>query len=259
MTRIVLGRVLLLSTALLAAESAFGFVANPRVVSHVSSSPSLLSPLHAKKKKGKKGAKGFGKTAEPAVAVEPTTISSDDSTSTPLEGSSPFLQSVEQGGSSSIPTVEVASSEPELPPEERAKKLLREQYGLRSLEEQRMADSINDQRQRMDELKKMAEKEDDIDIMAMLPAPLLKGIDTFLKLGVAICTTLFVTAGMGITAEAWSKTSGSPLPDNIDAFIVDVVEPNFTTGLLVLLGFSVSLGGFAALQLTSASSQYKEE
>jgi hypothetical protein len=149
--------------------------------------------------------------------------------------------------------------EEELPPEERAKKLLREQYGMRTLEQQRMEDSLQAQRKKIEDFKKVAAKEEDFDIMAILPPPLLKGIDAFLKLGLGICTILFVTAGLGITAEAWSKTSGNPLPSDIDSFIVEVVEPNFTTGLLVLLGFSVSLGAFAALQLSSASSQYKEK
>jgi hypothetical protein len=95
--------------------------------------------------------------------------------------------------------------------------------------------------------------------MNMLPPSVLVGIDRFLKAGLFTCGTLFILAGLFITAEAWSKASNQPLPTNLDNFIVDIVEPNFTPGLLVLLGFSVSLGAFAALQLSSSSSQYKEE
>jgi hypothetical protein len=56
-----------------------------------------------------------------------------------------------------------------------------------------------------------------------------------------------------------SKATASPLPEDIDKFIVNIVEPNFTPGLLVLLGFSVSLGAFATMQMASAGSTYKEE
>lgn len=253
-------RNLLVISAILAPQ-ALGFVVAPQSILTQST-----TALQAKKKKGKRGGKGFGK-APPAPARSDNKPNDNDvMTTTPSPASTAseepsFLQSVESGGSDSIPTVEKASSssEPELPPQERAKKLLREQYGLRTLEEQRMEDNRQEQRKKIEDLKRMADKGDDIDIMAMLPAPLLKGIDTFLKLGVGICTVLFVTAGLGITAEAWSKTSGNPLPQDIDDFIVNVVEPNFTVGLFVLLGFSVSLGGFAALQLGSSSSQYKEE
>ena len=72
-------------------------------------------------------------------------------------------------------------------------------------------------------------------------------------------TVAFVLAGFGITAEAWSVATSNTLPDNVDQFIVNVIEPNFTYGLLVLLGFSVSLGIFATAQLGSGSSFYKEE
>jgi len=40
---------------------------------------------------------------------------------------------------------------------------------------------------------------------------------------------------------------------------VNTIEPNFTTGLFVLLGFSVGLGVFAAAQLGSQGAQYKED
>lgn len=64
---------------------------------------------------------------------------------------------------------------------------------------------------------------------------------------------------MAITVEAWSKTTKTALPESLDQFIVGTVEPNFTPGLLVLLGFSVSLGVFAAAQLGSQGAQYRED
>jgi ABC-type dipeptide/oligopeptide/nickel transport system permease component len=76
---------------------------------------------------------------------------------------------------------------------------------------------------------------------------------------VAVAGVLFVLSGIGITLEAWSKTTGSSIDPTLDKFIVEAIEPNFTTGLLILLGFSVSLGLFAAAQLGSAGAQYKED
>ena len=75
----------------------------------------------------------------------------------------------------------------------------------------------------------------------------------------AICTVTFVAAGLAITVEAGSKATDNPLPPAVDDFITNVIEPNFTPGLLVLLGFSVSLGAFAALQLGSSASTYRED
>jgi len=236
---------------------ALSFVVSPQAKAF---RPPSLATLHAKTKKGNQSGKGFGK--EP-VAPKPTSNKEDDTSTTAAasaEGS--FLRSAE-GGSKAIPTMEKGPASPtmdqDLPPEERAKKLLREQYGLRTLQEQRMEDQIAENRQRLDNLKKMADEGKDIDLMTIIPAPVLKGIDAFLKLGVGVCTVAFVLAGIAITVEAYSKVSGNALPANIDSFIVNTIEPNFTYGLLVLLGFSVSLGGFAALQLSSGAATYKEE
>lgn len=226
--------------------------------------PSSFSVLHMAKSKGNRGARaGTGFAQTPASGPKPQAKSS----APPAESTSAPLQSVESGGSDAIPTLtppdaRKKSTDSSLPPEERAKQILREQYGLKSLQEQqtdaKKAEKMAEQTRKREEWKKMAEKED-LDIMAVLPAPVLVAIDRFLKAGVTICTTLFVAAGVAITAEAWSAASGSPLPENIDQFIVNVVEPNFTPGLLVLLGFSVSLGVFSALQLGSESSQYRED
>lgn len=248
----------LLLLAAVVAPFSSGFVVSPQT----RALPSSLVQLQAKKKKGKRGGKGFAK--EDSKPAAPSTINNDNepNDNAPTMNNSPsaetpFLQSVEQGGSTSIPRMEKSDSD--LPPEERAKKLLRDQYGLRTLEEQRMEDKIQERKKKLEEMKATAEKEEDFDIMSMLPAPLIKGIDAFLKLGVGVCTVLFVLAGMGITLEAWSKATENPLPEDVDNFIATVVEPNFTPGLLVLLAFSVSLGGFAALQLSSSAATYKEK
>lgn len=118
--------------------------------------------------------------------------------------------------------------------------------------------AYQEQQKKVKELQKKAEM-DQLDIMMLLPAPLIVAIDRILKIGVLVNGIVFILGGLAITVEAWSKTTENPLPPDIDAFIVDVVEPNFTYGLLTLLGFSVSLGLFAAMQLGSKGAQYRED
>ena len=217
-----------------------------------------LVELSAKtNKKGRGGSKGFGKVEE-KEEIKPSVPVAESKA--PIEVSGPpkgaFLQSVE-GGTDSRPELE------DLPPEERTKQLLRQKYGMKTLEEQqaneKQMQQLKAQQKRLAELKKKAELDQDIDIIAMIPAPVLKGLDTFLKAGVAISGSLFILAGFGITAEAWSKASGQALPEDIDNFIVNVVEPYFTPGLLVVLGFSVSLGVLAAASLGSEGAQYRQK
>jgi hypothetical protein len=135
------------------------------------------------------------------------------------------------------------------------KLILKQQYGLKTLEERLTGfmELYKEKQKKQAALKKKIANNEALDIMNMLPPSVLVGIDRFLKAGLFTCGTLFILAGLFITAEAWSKASNQPLPTNLDNFIVNIVEPNFTPGLLVLLGFSVSLGAFAALQLSSSS------
>lgn len=218
-----------------------------------------LSPLLAKKGTQSGKAKGFGKVPEPLIQTSKAT--SDDIAMNSARG----LQSVATGGSNVIPTYDPYPEivlDPNLPPEERTKQLLAQKYGLRTLEEQQREAKLLEKKQEMMKKQaawKKAAEADEFDIMAALPAPVLVGIDRFLKLGLGVTTVAFVMAGLGITAEAWQASSGNALPAEIDNFIVTVVEPNFTLGLLVLLGFSISLGIFATAQLGSASSVYSED
>jgi len=226
--------------------------------------------LLAKKKATKRSTspKGFGSGG----ADEDDTFERQQQEEEPSTAATTFLRSVESGGSDSIPVVEEPTRQARradggaddelLLPEERAKQILREKYGMKSLEEQQMdakqVKQYEERQKKLGQWKKAAESEQELDIMAMIPAPIVIAIDRFLKIGLTVCGVLFIGAGLGITLEAWSKTSGNPLPPDVDAFIADTIEPNFTTGLLVLLGFSVSLGIFAAAQLSSASAIYKE-
>ena len=88
---------------------------------------------------------------------------------------------------------------------------------------------------------------------------MVRGIDTFLKTGLGLTTLAFITAGILITMEAGSKATGKELPGGLEDFVVNVVEPNFTPGLGVLLLFSVSLGLFTVALGGSAASSYREE
>jgi len=222
-------------------------------------------------KNNNSGGRGFGKTEAPAppaavssmedvasaIDTSSSSVGGSSSGSSSSSSSSSFLKSVE-GGSTAKPQIDDS-----VPVEDRTKNILREKYGMRTFEEQeeeaRKLELAKAQRKKLQEWKKLADEGQDFDLMQILPAPLLIAIDRFLKVGVTICTILFVLAGAFITVEAYSKTTGNPLPADLDKFIVETIEPNFTPGLGVLLGFSVSLGAFAAAQLSSASSNYRED
>lgn len=217
---------------------------------------SPATQLYAKKKKSRSNSgQGFGSSTTPPPAKPAATESSSDAPSTS------GLQSVESGASNAIPRFapDPVAGDLNIPVEERTKTLLRDQYGLRTLEDQKREEKLIEQKRKIQKLTEEAKKDENFDIMAVLPAPLLIFIDRFLKIGAAISTLTFVIAGAGITLEAWATTTGNALPQNIDDFIVNTVEPNFTYGLVVLLSFSVSLGLFASAQLGSSGSKYSED
>ena len=253
---LVLTALVVVSTALLGTRPTDAFL----VVSRPCYYPFRLevrspSALQATKKKSGSAAKGFGKVETRTPSKSPSNKTS--AAAQELTTLTPWApQQVEQ---SQEPSADDSSSDPE----ERAKNLLREKYGMKSLAEQQMdakqLELRKEQQKKLSDWKAKAERGEDFDIMSVLPAPVLIAIDRFLKLGLAVCTVAFVTAGILITAEAGSKALESPLPENLDQFIVSTVEPNFTPGLFVLLGFSVSLGIFASLQLGSQGSTYKED
>lgn len=214
-----------------------------------------VTTLHAKKKEAG-NAKGFGKKIDPPQRAQKDKRDAGVTKDQDIVG----LSSFENLSSESFtkPKFEI---DPDLPTEQRSKEILRKQYGLRSYEEKQgdvqAAMKAAENQKRLQKIKQM--KDEDFDIFMILPPALIRGIDAFLKIGLGVTTVLFVLAGIGITAEAWCVATGNTLPENVDSVIVNVVEPNFTTGLLVLLGFSISLGVFAAAQLGSGSSIYKEE
>lgn len=216
--------------------------------------PSLQSfTLHAK------AGKGFGKPSE-SKSSPPSSTDTNTNTNTNTNSDNSFQLSSVDNSKLNKPV----DIDPNLPTEERTAEILRQRFGMKTYEEEQgdinAIQKRKEAKERADKLKKLAAIDDgSFDIFAVLPVGLVRFIDSFLKTGLGVSTLLFVLAGVGICFEAYSKATGNPLPENVDTFIVNVIEPNFTPGLLVLLGFSVSLGLFASAQLGSASSQYQEK
>ncbi len=221
--------------------------------------------LSAKKKKSRGSAgEGFGKAA--AVSDSPSKSSSGIFSSEDDSGSAPrTLQSVDSVASNS--GSDNLDIDPNLSDEARSKAILRQKFGLKSYEEQQAdlgdyraiqeAEAKASQREKLRSIEKLWPE--DKDFVAMLPPSVVRGIDTFLKTGLGLTTGAFITAGIFITIEAGSKATGYELPDGMDEFVTNVVEPNFTPGLGVLLGFSILLGVFTISLGGSAASSYREE
>ncbi|KAL3783405.1 hypothetical protein ACHAW5_008769 [Stephanodiscus triporus] len=240
----------------------------------LSSSSGVLVLSAAKRDRKKKlpgggsgGGEGFGKGGggrSSSSSAPPAAIREDGRTPTMPSTSRP-LQSIDISSSSSSAAVDVDLEG--LSPEERSRAILRSKFGLKSYEEQqadlgdyRLVVDAEEKRKRRDGLRNVeAMWPEDRDLLAVLPASVVRGVDAFLKLGLGVSTVLFVVAGMFITVEAGSKATGRPMPDGLEAWIVDVVEPNFTPGLGVLLAFSVSLGLFSVSLGGSAASTYRED
>ena len=231
-----------------------------------SSSTLTLTQLSAKKNKKKRSTsgEGFGKRSSQDVAtVDITNNDEDTATST---ASPRALQSIETSTPQQQTQVEI-NLDPNLSPEERSQAILREKFGLKSYEEQQA--DLGDYKLLLDAEKKKEKRTalrnldkvwpEDKDFVQILPPSLIKGIDTALKVGLGISTVAFILAGILITWEAGSKATGKPMPGELQTFIVDVIQPNFTPGLGVLLAFSVTLGVFSIGIGSSASSTYKEK
>ncbi len=147
---------------------------------------SLKSSLFAQKKRSQSEGKGFGKSA-PSKSDTKSSDSAPPSEDTPIDATKPFLQSVESGGSNAIPVLEDNSS---MSPDQRAERILRDKYGMKTLEEQQLSqkqmENINEQRRKLQEMKRKAELNEEVDFIAMIPGPVQIAIDRFLKIGLGI-------------------------------------------------------------------------
>jgi len=254
-----------------------GFVVVPTgftgdtAMTYVNNSNRLSSSflLAKKKKNSNQAGRGFGKQPEIVEKSENTSTlrSPPSQQQSSSSSSSSYFTSVD-GGSGAIPkfameesTTTSASKSENV--EDRTGNILRGKYGLRTREEQEAEElkqkQVEEQRKKISKWKQLADEGQDFDLLQILPDPVLIFIDRFLKFGLTVSTILFIFAGMAITVEAGSKALSSPLPIEVDNFITNIVEPNFTPGLGVLLSFSVGLGLFASLQLNSAASTYRED
>ena len=229
---------------------------------HAESTLTSLSAKKKKKTKKQRSGEGFGKTAASSAVEERSSPEPPSSA-----GDEPrALTSIETAVPAANKPAEL-DLDPNLSDEERSRAILRQRFGLKSLEEQQ-ADA-GDYRALLDAEEKAKTREklrnieslwpEDKDFFAVLPPGLVRGIDTFLKAGLGVTTTLFLLSGVFITLEAGSKATGNELPLGLEDFTVNVIEPNFTPGLGVLLAFSVSLGVFTIALGSSASSSYRED
>ena len=222
-----------------------------------------LSAKKNKKKRRSTSGEGFGKSSSSPEAS--TAVVADAAADS---GAPRALQSIDNPASPPPQTTQQQLElDPNLSPEDRSKAILKQKFGLKSYEEQQA--DLGDYRAVLDAEKK-AERRDklrnveklwpeDKDFIALLPPGLIRGVDTFLKLGLGVSTTAFILAGILITIEAGSKATGYELPGGLEELVLNVVQPNFTPGLGVLLGFSVSLGLFSVALGGSASSTYREK
>lgn len=237
-----------------------------------SSSPSPSSVLFAEKYDRKKSSgEGFGKSSSSSSSNTRAPLRSvDTSTSTQQQQQLPDLSpsSPPSANANNNNNIDNLIDDPNLlSPEERSQTILRQKFGLKSYEEQqadlgdyRALLNAEQKKERRNKLRNLDQVwPEDKDFLAVLPPSLIKGIDTFLKIGLGISTVAFIAAGIFITIEAGSKATGSPLPEGLETFVVNVVEPNFTPGLGVLLAFSVTLGLFSVALGGSASSTYRED
>lgn len=243
-----------------------------RVQSYNTQSSTLYSTSNSSKKKKSalSPGKGFGKQQQ---QEENKVLSVEEN----LDKSARFISIDDRDTtSSSLSSSVVTSSKtsPSLaadkPIEERTKEILRQKYGLTTMEEKLgrleeldRQDSARKTLSKMDRaLKKKVEEEKENNFISSIPPEILSGLSTFLQFGTGLSVLLFVLAGIGITWEAWIVSTHPEnvlLPPQVDTFITQVVEPNFTLGLFVLLFFSISLGLLSSAQLGSSSSVYQEK
>ena len=202
-------------------------------------------------------AKGFGKKSEKKKVSSSNGGSSSGASNV---SSDQYLTSIQSSDDAAIaPSIDkpkpavALDLDPSLTPDERQEMILRKQFGLT-----KPGESKDDEWVPQSQSNRIPDE--DKDIFSLLPAPLLIAFDKFLKAGLAICTVVFMAAGVLITIEAWQAASGdsSLISPELDSFVVNTVEPNFTLGLVVLLGFSITLGVFTIASGGSSGSQYRE-
>jgi len=261
-------------------QLALAFIPSPHQRTLVQPFTYHASQLYSsnKKKNIVSSGKGFGKQQEKQkgddknvsfddkdglfVSIDETKLSSPKSTS--YMSSSSNLSNIDMISSSSSLSSPASIDKPV---EERTKDILRQKFGLTSMEEKlnKLEELDRNELIKKKSLKiqkAVQKKEEESSFISSIPPDVLSGISTILKIGTGLSVVLFVLAGIGITWEAWivsTKPENSYMSPQLDAFITQVVEPNFTLGLFVLLSFSIALGLLTTAQLGNASAVYKEK
>uniref|UniRef100_A0A6S9L345 Uncharacterized protein n=1 Tax=Heterosigma akashiwo TaxID=2829 RepID=A0A6S9L345_HETAK len=97
-------------------------------------------------------------------------------------------------------------------------------------------------------------------IIDFIPIPVQNVIENGLIVGLSALLLFFLLGGIGIGASGVAVITNNPLPEGLERFIADTLEPSFTPTLLVFFVLSSTLGVFKSLQFESRSDvQYREE
>lgn len=99
------------------------------------------------------------------------------------------------------------------------------------------------------------------DPLSRIPKKGQELLERFFGGGAIIFGSTFLLVGISISVEALCKVLNKPLPVQLDEIIVQYVEPMLTPSILILFGFSISLGLLKQLQLGSGTAGvlYTEE
>ena len=91
------------------------------------------------------------------------------------------------------------------------------------------------------------------DPLSRIPKKGQELLERFFAGGAVTFGSVFIISGIGVSVEALCKVLGYPLPVFLDEALVQYVEPVLTPSVLILFGFSISLGVLKQLQLGSES------
>lgn len=107
------------------------------------------------------------------------------------------------------------------------------------------------------EIRTMSEKINSI--FDLIPAEVQLGLERFFIVGFTLCLLFLVAVGLSIATEAYFKATTGELPQELDNFIVQNMQPYLTPSLVGTFGFSVCLGVLKIGQMGQESVLYKED
>ena len=89
------------------------------------------------------------------------------------------------------------------------------------------------------------------DPLSRIPKKGQELLERFFGGGAIVFGSAFILSGIAVSVEAVCKVTGNALPTALDEVLVQYVEPAMTPSILILFGFSISLGLLKQLQLGS--------